>query len=67
MEIYIVKDTTKSVKFDNIPEYAITYLAYGDASGLEDEDIKTIDKWCHENDIDHLTNTGEERHFSSHP
>ena len=67
MEIYIVKDTTKSVKFDNIPEYAITYLAYGDASGLEDEDIKTIDKWCRENDIDHLTNTGEERHFSSHP
>ena len=67
MEVYVIKESKKSVSFENIPEYAVGYLAYGDATGLEDEDIKVIDEWCRENGIDHLTNTGEERHFSPHP
>lgn len=31
-----------------IPDYAMCYLVNGDPSGLEDEDIKTIDEWVNE-------------------
>jgi hypothetical protein len=30
---------------DNCPCYALSYLVNGDASGLEEEDIKAIDAW----------------------
>ena len=67
MEVYIIKDSKKSVDFNNIPEYAITYLAYGDASGLEEKDVKNIDEWNRKNNIDHLVDCKEGRYFSTYP
>lgn len=33
------------VATENIPQYAVCYIEYGDGSGLEEEDIKNIDKF----------------------
>lgn len=30
---------------DNIPEYALSYLVNGDASGIDDEDQANCDEW----------------------
>ena len=38
-----------------IPTYAVTYLEYGDSSGLEDEDIANTEEW--------LTWLGEDKLF----
>ena len=29
----------------DIPTYAVTYLEYGDSSGIEQDDIDNIDEW----------------------
>ena len=31
---------------ERIPTWALCYIIYGDASGLEDEDIKMVDDFC---------------------
>jgi hypothetical protein len=30
---------------DNCPDYALSYLVNGDASGMEDEDVANCDEW----------------------
>ena len=57
----------KTETFDNIPQWAVTYLAYGDKDGLSDEDIALADNWAKRNQIASLIGAGEERYFSSHP
>lgn len=57
----------RTVNFDAVPEYAVVYMAYGDSSGLSDEDVGIIDKWMAAKNLDHLVDCGEERFFSSHP
>lgn len=55
------------VVFDAVPEYALAYMAYGDSSGLSDGDVRIIDKWMSDNNLDHLVDSGEERFFSFRP
>ena len=37
---------TKFKTTEKIPAYALPYIINGDASGLTDEEIKTIDNFC---------------------
>ncbi len=53
--------------FENIPQWAVTYLAYGDKDGLSDEDIALVDNWAKRNQINSFIDAGEEHYFSSHP
>ena len=56
-----------SVKISNIPEWAVGYMAYGDASGLNAEEITQVDAWMKENKLSNLSEISDERYFSSHP
>lgn len=70
-EIEFLKENDKvndiSVKVENIPEWAVGYMAYGDASGLSDKEISQIDNWMKENKLSNLSEISDERHFASHP
>lgn len=57
----------KTKKFSDIPSYAVCYLAYGDLDGLTDDDIKLIDKFCKNNNIDHLVSCSDDTHFCYYP
>lgn len=39
----------KLITTEKIPVWAICYLEYGDATGLEDEEIMEIDNWIDNN------------------
>lgn len=54
-------------KYENFPKYAVSYCAYGDASGLEEEDIKNINGWMEAENLDHLVDIEENGSFSNHP
>lgn len=56
-----------SVKVENIPEWAVGYMAYGDSTGLSDKEISQIDNWMKENKLSNLSEISDERHFASHP
>jgi len=56
-----------SVKVENIPEWAVGYMAYGDSTGLSDKEISQIDNWMKENKLSNLSEISDERHFVSHP
>lgn len=56
-----------SVKVENIPEWAVGYMAYGDSTGLSDKEISQIDNWMKENKLSNLSEVSDERHFASHP
>jgi hypothetical protein len=51
-----------------IPSYALCYLLYGDTSGMENEDIATVDRWQEKNipASAHLS-VGEDYGFSTRP
>ena len=36
---------------EEIPTWALCYLINGDASGLTDEDVAIVDKWCEVNNV----------------
>ena len=59
--------SVRSVGFAAVPEYAIANIAYGDSSGLSEEDVKAIDRWMSDNNLDHLVDCGKKRFFSYHP
>lgn len=41
-------------RYTNFPVYAITYLMYGDASGITEEDVENIENWIDSEGIRHL-------------
>ena len=47
---------------ESFPTWAVTYCMYGDASGLSDEDKKTVDEWMGENGYGELVSVLEETH-----
>lgn len=42
---------TMKYSTEPLPIWALSYLINSDPSGLNDEDIAIIDKWCEENNI----------------
>ena len=54
---------------ENFPSYAICYCMYGDTSGLDDQDIKTIDDFLKEHNLGSLMEVvdGSYNGFCSHP
>ena len=53
--------------FDNFPTYAIVYAMYGDASGLEEEDVQAVDKFMLDNGLGWMADCSEDSHFSNFP
>lgn len=55
-------------KYENFPEYAVTYCAYGETNNdLTEEDIKNIDEWMKEENLDHLVDVEDSHSFSNNP
>lgn len=63
-------------QFDTVklPDYSLCYLVNGDGSGLEDDDIATIDEWLKDLTDEHgyisfhfLDDEGEEAYFCHSP
>ena len=57
---------------ERIPTWALCYLINSDPSGLNEEDIKMIDKWCKENGISVLSTASDqegesEPYFTHYP
>lgn len=54
--------------FEDIPSWAVYYMAYGEPSGdMTEGDIAMTDKWMKDNRIDHLVEASDETHFCHHP
>ena len=47
---------------EDFPCWAITYLMYGDASGITDEDQKMVDEWAEENGCGEIVSALESTH-----
>lgn len=54
---------------ENVPDWAVNYLMYGDDSGLDEEDLATVNAWMDENGYSDLVSTedGTENEFSNTP
>ncbi len=72
--INTITTTAENVKsVERIPTYALPYLVNGDATGLTDEDIETIDKAVSRNGIEIVVpiaedvEAGPQPYFSSSP
>ena len=65
--LYITPDSDSRVRtFENIPDYAVSYMCDGDASDLTEEDVKNIDSFMKKNKLSHLVDF-KETGFSSSP
>lgn len=51
---------------EKIPTWALCYLINSDPSGLDNEEIELIDKWCDENHIS-VVSTAEDEQGESEP
>ena len=63
----VLSDYRKFITYDNIPEYALSYLVNDDPSGLEEEDIKNIDEFIEREELGACVDWGEEASFTSRP
>lgn len=48
----------------NIPDWSLPYLVNGDPSGLEDDDVKTVDEWVNKNKVEIVNPTDEHDEFT---
>lgn len=64
-----IKVTIRKKVFDNFPEYAVCYLAYGDKSGLSETDIEHIDRFIKQNGLNcfNVDFDFENKGFNAHP
>ena len=63
----IIEEDEYSVKFDNIPDYAVGYMAYGEPDALSDEDIKNIDDFMEKHNLDSLSEISDSTSFVNKP
>lgn len=63
----IIEENNISVKIEDIPLYAVTYMAYGDEDSITPEEKKEIDKFMKENNLKQLNECGETKGFCSKP
>lgn len=54
---------------EHVPQYAVTYMMYGESDGLTDEDVETIDNFMSGKGIGTITGTveGTENEFDNNP
>ena len=58
----------KTVTIDNFPEYMVCYAYYGDASGVQAEDIEAFERWREQEKLLSLIGiASEDGQFCSHP
>ena len=56
-------------RVEDVPDWAVNYLMYGDDSGLDEEDLEEVDAWMKANGYSDLVDTeeGTENEFCSYP
>ena len=56
----------KFLSYEGIPEWAISYLMYGDESGLSEEDKKEVDDWMEKEELGMLVSVDSEEGYFMH-